>query len=307
MQNSGTSTTKKSQTESREQSVMLEKLRDKILGLEGKETEIREALASTQLHTSRILTLQEYTKLKQCPPTLLPIHDQLRVFVFEATKSLQTELETARHTFDDCKQELETGRFENTKLQAQLIHLNQAKEKLEGELREERAALAGVREEVRSGEYKAGNYDEVVQDRSRLRQELETSRQHKAELEVDVKARTDETRVLSEELISLRQSSSLLTQDKSYLSRQSAELSVRCEGMEERLRASERELYELREAREQLYDKFIQASSRLLILQCAFVVRQCHYKQLMTNGQNDMGLLRVPFRTGPDNNFKYNF
>ena len=239
---------------------MIEKLRDKILELEGKEKEIRESLASTQLHTSRLLTPQEYSKLKQCPVAVLPIQDQLRMFVFESNKALNVELENTKQFSDNYLKEIETSKLENLSLKMEIQQLNKEKSKVNEELEKAGVRIESLRDEIRTGDHRLDTYDQLVEDRNAMRQELEHSRMNCAHLQVDLKARTDECRGVTDEVILLRQTSSLLTQDKSYLSKHSSELSVRCEGLEERLRNTEREMFELREARELLYDKFIQVS-----------------------------------------------
>ena len=244
---------------------MIEKLRDKILELEGKDKEIRESLASTQLHTSRLLTPQEYTKLKQCPPAVLPIQDQLRMFVFESNKALHLELENAKQYSDNYLREIETSKLENISIKMEIQHLNAEKSKLKEELDKASLRIDSLRDEIRTGDHRLDTYDQIVEDRNAMRQELEHSRMNCAQLQVDLKARTDECRTVTDEAILLRQTSSLLTQDKTYLSKHNSELSVRCEGLEERVRSSEREMLELREARELLYEKFIQVSIVIIL------------------------------------------
>ena len=239
---------------------MIEKLRDKILELEGKEKEIRESLASTQLHTSRLLTPQEYSKLKQCPAAVLPIQDQLRMFVFESNKALHLELENTKQFSDNYLKEIETTKLENITFKMEIQQMNSEKSKLKEELEKASVRIDSLRDEIRTGDHRLDTYDQLVEDRNVMRQEMEHSRMNCAQLQVDLKARTDECRNLTDEVILLRQTSSLLTQDKSYLSKQSSELSIRCDSLEERLKSTEREMLELREARELLYEKFIQVS-----------------------------------------------
>ena len=239
---------------------MIEKLRDKILELEGKETEIRESLAATQLHTSRLLTPQEYTKLKQCPPNILPIQDQLRLFVYESNKILNVELENSKQNSDSYLKEIENVKLENLNLKMEIQHLNKDRTKIQEKLSGASVNIESLKDRIRTGDHRLETYDQLVEERNSLRQDFEHSRRNLAQLEVDMKARTDECRTVSDEVITLRQTSSLLSQDKAYLSKQSSELSVRCEGLEDRVRSSEREVIELREARELLYEKFIHVS-----------------------------------------------
>eukprot|EP00800_Vazella_pourtalesii_P000242 TRINITY_DN10227_c0_g1_i3.p1 TRINITY_DN10227_c0_g1~~TRINITY_DN10227_c0_g1_i3.p1 ORF type:complete len:760 (-),score=269.50 TRINITY_DN10227_c0_g1_i3:94-2373(-) len=243
--------------DTREHSVMIEKLRDKILQLEGKENEIRESLAVTQLHTSRLLTPQEYTKLKQCPANILPIQDQLRLFVYESNKIINVELDNSKQISENYLKEIENVKLENLNFKMEIQHLNKDKSKIEEELNEARTNIESLKDKIKTGDHRLGTYDQLMEERNSLRQDLEHSRSNLAQLEVDLKARTDECRSVSDEVITLRQTSSLLSQDKAYLSKQSSELSVRCEGLEDRVKGSEREVLELREARELLYEKFI--------------------------------------------------
>ena len=246
--------------DTREHSVMIEKLRDKILQLEGKENEIRESLAVTQLHTSRLLTPQEYTKLKQCPANILPIQDQLRLFVYESNKIINVELDNSKQISESYLKEIENVKLENLNFKMEIQHLNKDKSKIEEELNEARTTIESLKDKIKTGDHRLGTYDQLMEERNSLRQDLEHSRSNLAQLEVDLKARTDECRSVSDEVITLRQTNSLLSQDKAYLSKQSSELSVRCEGLEDRVKGSEREVVELREARELLYEKFIHVS-----------------------------------------------
>ena len=239
---------------------MIEKLRDKILELEGKEREIRESLATTQLHTSRLLTPQEYTKLKQCPASILPIQDQLRLFVYESNKILNVELENSKQNSDSYLKEIENVKLANLNFKIEIQHLNKDKSKIREELSEASENIDSLKDRITTGDHRLETYDQLVEERNSIRQDLEHSRRNLAQLEVDLKARTDECRSVSDEVITLRQTSSLLSQDKAYLCKQSSELSVRCEGLEDRVRSSEREVIELREARELLYEKFIHVS-----------------------------------------------
>ncbi|KAI6660195.1 Progesterone-induced-blocking factor 1 [Oopsacas minuta] len=255
---STSNTDKQTKTEdTREHSIKIEKLRDKILELEGKENEIRESLASTQLHTSRLLSPQEYTKLKQSPPNILPIQDQLRLFVYESNKILNIELENSKQTSDNYLREIETVKLENLSFKMEIQHLNQDNTKLQGELNESISCVESLRDQIKTGNHRLETYDQLVEERNCIRQDLEHSRRNLAHLEVDLKSRTDECRGITDEVITLRQTNSLLSQDKSYLSKHNTELGIRCEGLEDRLRGSDREVIELREARELLYDKFI--------------------------------------------------
>ena len=130
--------------DTREHSVMIEKLRDKILQLEGKENEIRESLAVTQLHTSRLLTPQEYTKLKQCPANILPIQDQLRLFVYESNKIINVELDNSKQISENYLKEIENVKLENLNFKMEIQHLNKDKSKIEEELNEARTTIESL-------------------------------------------------------------------------------------------------------------------------------------------------------------------
>lgn len=240
-----------------EQIMLLEKLKNKVLELETRDEELRFCLSSTQINISNILTLEEFNRLKQCKLTMLSVHDQIRLIMFQATQSLRAELSEMKKRLDGVNRDCYEFQNKASTLKEQL----RLKEQTEGEIKKELNTVIDKNQimqiQLNTNDYKLEHYDKLNQERLEMRHSLDEALKLNVELDIGLTSQTKKVHGQNEEIITLKQSNSLLAQDKHYLSKQAHDFQTRNDYLQDKLTSCEYELKQIKESRESLYEKSI--------------------------------------------------
>ncbi|XP_066920860.1 progesterone-induced-blocking factor 1-like [Clytia hemisphaerica] len=210
----------------------------------------------------RVLDEDAYLELKSECENTLSIKNLFDVKLYEATRPLRVEVDSLQQRLDlftsdfhDKEQELEAERNEREEER----HL-----RAELDLRCQRyqVQLEQLRGQVDQKSYKHQNYDLVQSERDALeRQIVDLERActvYKAELE----GRMEQNEIIRNQVLEQNQTVALLKQDKEYLSKQLNELEPRHKMVEEKLHHTMQQLDETKQARESLYEKYLNSRER---------------------------------------------
>jgi progesterone-induced-blocking factor 1 len=116
-----------------------------------------------------------------------------------------------------------------------------------------------VGQHVQDGNVKIDMFDQMKGERDSLLHEKSLLTSHLSELEQNLKHYRDEYGTIRSDLSSSEQKVSLLTHDKDYLTKQLAEVTKRCHVAEEKAQFLEGTLEVTKKAREELYEKLLNA------------------------------------------------
>jgi progesterone-induced-blocking factor 1 len=169
-------------------------------------------------------------------------------------RSAKLESETQQLREDNRDKEGELNHLEQD-----LRSLRSHKEELELECQQLKQQVKRVGQHVQDGNVKIDMFDQMKGERDSLLHEKSLLTSHLSELEQNLKHYRDEYGTIRSDLSSSEQKVSLLTHDKDYLTKQLAEVTKRCHVAEEKAQFLEGTLEVTKKAREELYEKLLNA------------------------------------------------
>ncbi|XP_070554404.1 progesterone-induced-blocking factor 1-like [Ptychodera flava] len=221
--------------------------------LQRKAGDIRRSLKDVELSEN------EYFELKTKSEEQMTLKEYVALTFYDAVNPLKQQVEDLKTKNRILDQDLNQYRDDYKMIKEDFEQERKARSDLEIRAQKLTLELADTKSQIQQDDYKCENYNRVKGERDEIEHDLLDVQKKYSYVDAAYKAITKERDDLLKDLSSLKQSITLLQQDKDYLTRQVAELSTRYHHTDERLQQTYTQLEDSKRAREEMYDKYVEA------------------------------------------------
>lgn len=231
--------------------------RQQTLEFENKKLEEKAEDYKVGLANLELLSDESYLELKSSDPNQLGLREFVMIKIYEARHPLSLECESLRHQMETLTHDLHTRDEEVALYRKEAEEERMGRTEMEQRAQKLSLQLERLQSQVNQGDYKITNFDQVRSERDTLDRNIMELKKNNTVLDAALKTKADSLLDLQKELHTSKQTVALLKQDKDYMNRQLQEIRGRCTLAEERLEQTAKQLEDAKQAREELYEKYI--------------------------------------------------
>ena len=205
----------------------------------------------------QMLSQDKFYKLKAMPEDSLSIRDFTLLKMHSLVEKFKEEQESLRKALKEATDEVNNMKSQYESIVDKLTSEHKQHAEMIVRFQKLSVELKDTQKEIKEGDYRIKNFEQVRSERDSLGLELESQQTEFKNLQLAYRAIQRERDELDSDLTAAKQTISLLQRDKEFVGVQNVELSEKLASANEKLSYAQNHADSMQKAREETYEKYV--------------------------------------------------